>query len=51
MFGSYDKVSEEAKEWLRVQNSSWHKKGVVALFYRWHKAFEVYGDYVEKWDV
>jgi hypothetical protein len=36
------------KKWLRVQISDWYKKGLDALVYRWRKAVEVDGDYVEK---
>jgi hypothetical protein len=47
-FWSDDDVIEEAKKWLRVQNSNWYKKGIGALVSYWLKAVEIDGDYVEK---
>ena len=43
-FESDDEVIEEVKKWLRVQHSTWYKKGTEALGSRWRKAVEVYGD-------
>jgi hypothetical protein len=36
------------KKWLQVQDSDWYKKGIRALVFRWRKAVEVDGDYVEE---
>jgi histone-lysine N-methyltransferase SETMAR len=47
-FGSYDKVIEEVKKWLCVQDSDWYKTGIHALVSCWRKDVEVDGDYVEK---
>jgi histone-lysine N-methyltransferase SETMAR len=39
-FESDDEVTEEVKKWLRVQRSTWYKKGTEALGSRWHKSVE-----------
>jgi hypothetical protein len=36
-FGSDDKIIEEMKEWLQVQNLVWYKKGIDAFVSCWHK--------------
>jgi histone-lysine N-methyltransferase SETMAR len=40
-FGSDDKVTEEEKKWLRVQDSDWHKTGIHALVSHWRKAVKL----------
>lgn len=39
--GSDDKVTEEVKKWLWIQNSNWYKKRIDALVSRWHKTVEL----------
>jgi hypothetical protein len=38
-------------KWLLVENMNSCKKGIDAVLSCWHKAFDVYGDYVEKYGV
>jgi hypothetical protein len=47
-FASYDRVMEEVKKWLRLQNSSRYKKRIDALVSPLRKAVKVYGDNVQK---
>ena len=44
MSESDDEVIEEVTKWLRVQHSTWYKKGTEVLGSRWPKAIEGDGD-------
>jgi hypothetical protein len=47
-FGSFDRVMEEVKKWLRLQNSGRYRKRIDALVSSLRKAVKVYGDNVQK---
>jgi hypothetical protein len=36
------------RTWIREQETSWYREGMLAVVSHWFKAVDVDGDYVEK---
>ena len=47
-FEDDESVIRAVRTWLREQERSWYREGTHTLVWRWHKAINVDGDYVEK---